>query len=52
MMWLPIFLHRLRSLFLKSRLERELEEEIRTHLEMQTEENQRQGMTHEYSHYP
>jgi predicted permease len=45
MMWLRVFLHRLGSLFLKSRLERELEEEIRTHLELQTEENLRQGMS-------
>src|SRR5215813_10287128 len=44
---LRIFFHRLLGLFLKRRLERELEEEIRSHLEMQIEDNLRQGMSPE-----
>jgi macrolide transport system ATP-binding/permease protein len=40
-----IFLHRLHGLFQKRKLERELEEEIRSHLEMQIEDNLRQGMS-------
>ncbi|MCI0389924.1 MAG: ABC transporter permease [Acidobacteria bacterium] len=42
---LRIFLHRLLGLFLKRKLERELEDEIRSHLEMQIEDNLRQGMS-------
>jgi putative ABC transport system permease protein len=45
MTWIRVFIHRLRGLFLKRKLERELEEEIRSHLEMQIEENVRQGMS-------
>jgi hypothetical protein len=45
MTWLRVFTHRLRGLFLKRKLERELEEEIRSHLEMQIEDNLRQGMS-------
>jgi predicted permease len=44
MTWLRIFAHRLCGLLLKRRAERELEEEIRTHLEMQIEDNLRRGM--------
>ena len=44
MTWLQVFFHRLRAVFFKGRLERELEEEIRSHLEMQAEENRRRGM--------
>ncbi len=44
---LRIFLHRLFGLFLRRKLERELEEEIRLHLEMQIEDNLRQGMSPE-----
>src|SRR5437763_2048724 len=51
MTWLRIFLHRLRGLLLKSRLERELEEEIRCHLELQIEENRRQGMSLDAAYY-
>jgi len=40
-----IFLARVRGLFLKRRLERELDDEIRSHLEMQIEENLHQGMS-------
>jgi putative ABC transport system permease protein len=42
-----VFFHRLRAVLLRSRLERELQDEIRTHLEMQAEENLRQGMSPE-----
>jgi predicted permease len=45
MRWLRVFFHRLRAVFFKGRLERELQEEIRSHLDMQTEENLRQGMS-------
>ena len=45
MTWLRVFMHRLRGLFLKRKLEQELEDEIRAHLEMQTEDNLRQGMS-------
>jgi len=38
MTWLRIFIHRMRGLFLKRKLERELEDEIRSHLEMQIED--------------
>jgi putative ABC transport system permease protein len=47
MVWLRIFVHRLRGIFLKRRRERELEDEIRSHLEMQVEENLHQGMSQE-----
>ncbi len=39
------FLFRLRALFLKRKLEDELAEEIRSHLEMQIEDHLRQGMS-------
>jgi predicted permease len=42
---LRIFFHRLLGLFLRRKLERELEEEIHAHLEMQVEDNLRQGMS-------
>ena len=42
---LRIFFHRLLGLFQRRKLERELEEEIRSHLEMQMEDNLRQGMS-------
>src|SRR5512132_1605459 len=42
---LRVFFHRLRAMFLKSKLEQELQEEIRAHLALQTEEYQRQGMS-------
>jgi putative ABC transport system permease protein len=47
MTWLRIFTRRLRGVFFKRRLERDLEDEIRAHLEMQIEENVRQGMSSE-----
>src|SRR5262245_47693876 len=45
MTWLRVFFHRLRGMMLKRSFERDLEEEIRSHLEMQIEENVRQGMS-------
>ena len=42
---LRIFLHRLRGVVLRDRLEREMQEEIRAHLDMQTEDYIRQGMS-------
>ena len=48
---LRIFLLRLRGLFLKRNLERELADEIESHLEMQIEDNQRQGMSPEEARY-
>jgi putative ABC transport system permease protein len=45
MTWLRVFMRRVRGLFLKRKLEQELEDEIRAHLEMQTEDNLRQGMS-------
>jgi putative ABC transport system permease protein len=45
MIRLRIFIQRLRGIFLKRRRERELDDEIRSHLEMQIEENLRQGMS-------
>jgi predicted permease len=44
---LRIFIQRLRGLFFKRRLERDLEDELLSHLEMQIEENLRQGMSPE-----
>src|SRR5262249_2587695 len=44
---LRIFFRRLLGLFLKRNLERDLEEEIRSHLEMQIEDNLRLGMSPE-----
>jgi predicted permease len=44
--WLRIILLRLRSLFRKSDVERELDEELQYHVARQTEENVRGGMTY------
>ena len=41
---LRILIERLRGMFFKGRLDRDLEDEIRSHLEMQTEDNVRRGM--------
>src|ERR1700741_1869924 len=41
------FVHRLAALFRRRRLEDELDEELRTHLEMAVEFNLRKGMTAE-----
>jgi putative ABC transport system permease protein len=47
MIWLRVYWRRLRGLFGKGRLERELQEEIDAHLQMQSEEYERQGMSAE-----
>jgi predicted permease len=47
MTWLRVLFHRLRGMFFGRGLERDLEDEIRSHLEMQIEENVRQGMSSE-----
>ncbi|HZS48895.1 MAG TPA: ABC transporter permease [Blastocatellia bacterium] len=41
---LRVFLHRLRGLFRKGKLDRELHDEINSHVQMQIEENQSMGM--------
>ena len=48
---LRVFLSRLRGLFLKRSLDHELADEIRSHLEMQTEDFQRQGMSPHEARY-
>ena len=48
---LRMFWSRLRGLFLKRRLEDDLAAEIQSHLEMQVEDNVRQGMTPEEARY-
>ena len=48
---LRIFLFRLRGMFLKRNLEQELADEISSHLEMQVEDLQRQGMSADEAHY-
>src|SRR5947208_13806685 len=45
MTWLRVLIARLTGLFRKRRLEAELNEEVRLHLEMLVEENLRKGMT-------
>ena len=44
MSWLRVLVSRVRGLFSKRRWERELDEELRAHIEMATEENVRNGM--------
>jgi hypothetical protein len=44
MSWTSVTAARLRGLFAHERLERELEEEVRFHLEMQVEDNLKAGM--------
>jgi putative ABC transport system permease protein len=51
MTWHRLFIQRLRGSFLKRGLEERLAEEIRTHLEMQMEENLRRGMTQDEARY-
>jgi hypothetical protein len=45
MSWLSRFAARFRGLFVHNRLERELEDEVRFHLEMQIEDNLRAAWT-------
>ncbi len=51
MTWLRVFIHRLCGLFLKRKLERELDDEIRAHLDMQIEDNLQQGMSPDEARY-
>src|SRR6266542_3436496 len=51
MIWLRLFIHRLCGLFLKRKMERDLEDEIRAHLDMQIEDNLRLGMSPEEARY-
>ena len=51
MLELNTFFHRLRGLFAKSRSEVQLDEELRSHLELLIEENLRKGMSPEEAHY-
>src|SRR5260370_37635066 len=44
MSWPSVLAARIRGLFVKDRLERELDDEVRFHLEMQAEDNRRAGM--------
>ena len=48
---LRIFLSRLRGLFLKRNLEQELSDEIQSHLDMQIEDYERQGMNPDEARY-
>src|SRR5579863_10705102 len=45
MTWLRIFASRIKALFAAPQLDRELAEELRSHIEMETEANLRRGMT-------
>jgi predicted permease len=51
MSWLRVLASRIRGLFSKRRLERDLDEELRAHIEMATEENLRRGMSAEEARY-
>jgi predicted permease len=51
MTWLRVFIQRLRGLFLKRRLEQELEDEIRSHLDLQIEDNLQRGMSPNEARY-
>ena len=51
MTWLRVLVSRLVALFREERLERDLDEEVRSHLEMLTEENLRKGMSPEEARY-
>src|SRR5262245_58768803 len=51
MIWLRLFIHRLCGLFLKRKMERDLEDEIRSHLDMQIDDNLRLGMNPEEARY-
>jgi predicted permease len=51
MTWLRVFIHRLRGMFLRRKLEQELEEEIRAHLDMQIEGNLQRGMSPDEARY-
>jgi len=45
MSWPNVFAARIRNLFLRNRLDREMDDEVRFHLEMQADDNERAGMS-------
>ncbi|HZS48897.1 MAG TPA: ABC transporter permease [Blastocatellia bacterium] len=47
---LRVLIHRILGIIFKQRHDRELQDEIRSHIEMQTEDNLRQGMSSEEAH--
>ena len=51
MMWLRILASRIKGMFGKARRERELDAELRGHIDALAEENMRRGMTPEEAHY-
>src|SRR4051812_41799679 len=51
MSWRSVLAARFRGLFVKGRLERELDDEVRFHLEMQADDNLRAGMNAAEAHY-
>jgi putative ABC transport system permease protein len=51
MTWLRVLIHRLRGMFFKRKLDQELEDEIRAHLDMRIDDNLRQGMSPEEARY-
>src|ERR1700759_103949 len=46
--WMSIF-HRIANLFSRSRLDREIESELQSHIEMRTEDNLARGMSPEHA---
>ena len=51
MIWLRLFILRLCGLFLKRKMERDLEDEIHSHLDMQIEDNLRLGLSPDEARY-
>lgn len=51
MTWIRVFASRVRSVFGRSGRERELAEELRSHIEMETEANKRRGMSEDEARY-
>jgi len=51
MTWLRVLISRFAGLFRKRRFEQDLDEDVRTHIQMLAEENQRKGMTPEEARY-
>jgi predicted permease len=51
MSWLHVLVSRIRGIFSKRRLEREFDDELRSHIEMLAEENMRKGMSPEEARY-
>ncbi len=51
MTWIRVFASRLRSAFGSGRLDRDLADELRSHMEMETEANVRRGMSKDEARY-